>query len=72
MYTIDIILILTFNIKVKSSHCLQKTHLKGDWSNMSDPKQTISTWDTGYNIDTLRYIGSQSVNPNEVVSNHNF
>ena len=39
---------------------------------MSDPKQTISTWDTGYNIDTLRYIGSQSVNPNEVVSNHNF
>uniref|UniRef100_F1KTQ9 2-oxoglutarate dehydrogenase E1 component n=1 Tax=Ascaris suum TaxID=6253 RepID=F1KTQ9_ASCSU len=36
-------------------------HLKGNWSGMIQAPHSVETWDTGVDIDLLRFIGAKSV-----------
>ena len=39
----------------------KRTNLKAQWSNMKEPEQRVTQWDTGLPDTLLRYIGSKSV-----------
>ena len=39
----------------------KRTNLKAQWSNMKEPEQRVTKWDTGLPDNLLRYIGSKSV-----------
>ena len=38
-----------------------KSYLQAQWSNMIQPGEVITTWDTGIDTSLLKYIGAKSV-----------
>jgi len=48
----------------------KRTNLKAQWSNMREPEQRVTQWDTGLPDTLLRYIGSKSVSVPDSLNVH--
>lgn len=44
--------------------CFSVGRVDGNWNSMVEAPNAVEKWDTGVNIDLLRFIGAKSINLN--------
>jgi probable 2-oxoglutarate dehydrogenase E1 component DHKTD1 len=52
---------LNENLAALESHTPSPSYLKDQWSEITVPEESITTWDTGIDISLLKYIGMRTV-----------
>ncbi|XP_050405927.1 2-oxoadipate dehydrogenase complex component E1 [Patella vulgata] len=62
--------VLQSDISKVDSYVIQPFHLLKQWSNIQQAGDVISRWDTGVDIDTLKFIGAKSVEIPETWKSH--